>query len=417
MHSFKYVVLGGGMVAGYAAREFVERGVKPGELAIVSADDALPYERPPLSKGFLKGADTEQSVFINDAAFYSTHGIEVRLKTPVERADLINHKLRLRGGDQWRFEKLLIATGSRARRFQVPGAELDGVFYLRTLDDSRRIRDRAAGGSRAVVVGGGFIGMEAAASLAQRGVSVTLLLAEERIWERLFTPEMSAFFRSYYEARGVKFLVNTQVAGFSGRRRVESVLTAAGERLPASFVVAGIGVTPETALFENTGAALNDGVLVNQYLETSVPGVYAAGDVANYRDTLSGRQRRVEHWDNAVSQGRHAARVMTGLREPFEHVPYFFSDVFDLSYEFWGDSSAADRIVTRGNPAGASFSVWWLLEGRLAAAFVMARPDEERELAQEWIRTREPVSAGALADASRPLERSGRGAGFSPHGA
>jgi NADPH-dependent 2,4-dienoyl-CoA reductase/sulfur reductase-like enzyme len=409
MNSSKYLVLGGGMVAGYAAREFAERGVARGELAIVSADDALPYERPPLSKGFLKGVETEASVFINDAAYYSAKGIEVRLNTPVERADLINHKLHLRGGGEWRFEKLLIATGSRVRTLQVPGAGLDGVFYLRTLDDSRRIRDHAAGGTRAVVIGSGFIGMEAASSLAQRGLEVTLVLAEERMWQRLFTPEISAFFRGYYEARGVKVLASTTVAGLNGRGKVESVATAKGDRLPADLVVAGIGVTPETALFENTGAAIDNGVLANQFLETSVPGVFAAGDVANYRDALFGRQRRVEHWDNAVSQGSHAARVMTGLREPFEHVPYFFSDVFDLSYEFWGDASAADRIVTRGNPASASFSVWWLLEGRLAAAFVMARPEAERDLAQEWIRSREPVSADTLADASRPLERTRSG--------
>jgi len=231
------------------------------------------------------------------------------------------------------------------------------------------------------------------------------------MWQRLFTPEISTFFRRYYEARGVKILVNTEVAALEGHGRVENVITAKGERLPADFVVAGVGVTPETALFQNTGAAIDNGVLTNQFLETSVPGVYAAGDVANYRDPLFGRQRRVEHWDNAVAQGRHAARVMTGLREPFEHVPYFFSDVFDLSYEFWGDSSAADRVVIRGSPASASFSVWWLAEGRLAAAFVMARPEEERELGQEWIRTREPVSVGALADPSRPLERAQSGSG------
>ena len=409
MNSFKYIVLGGGMVAGYAAKEFVERGAARGELAILSADDALPYERPPLSKGYLKGADSEESVFINDAAFYSTHGIEVRLKTPVERADLINHKLRVQGGGEWRFEKLLIATGSRVRTLKIPGAGLEGVFYLRSLDDSRRIRDHAASGKRAVVIGGGFIGMEAASSLVQRGLDVTLVLAEERMWQRLFTPEISAFFRGYYEARGVKVLVNTEVASLDGRGHVETVATGKGERLPADLVVAGVGVTPETALFENTGAAIDNGVLVNQFLETSVPGVYAAGDVANYRDVLFERQRRVEHWDNAVAQGRHAAHVMTGLREPFEHVPYFFSDVFDLSYEFWGDSSAADRIVTRGSPASASFSVWWLAAGHLVAAFVLGRPEEERDAAQEWIRSREPVSAEVLADSSRPLERARTG--------
>jgi NADPH-dependent 2,4-dienoyl-CoA reductase/sulfur reductase-like enzyme len=409
VNSYKYVVLGGGMVAGYAAREFVGRGIGPGELGIVSADDVLPYERPPLSKGFLQGSDTGDSVLINNAAFYTAHGIDVRLQTPVEHADLINRTLRLRGGGEWRFDRLLIATGARVRTLKVPGATLDGIFYLRTLGDSRRIRDRAARGKRAVVIGGGFIGMEAAASLTRRGLEVTLVLAEERIWQRFFTPEMSAFFRRYYEERGVAFLVSAQVTGFTGRGRLEAV-TAAGRSLPADLVVAGVGVAPETALFENTGAAIDDGILVNQYLETSVPGVYAAGDVANYRDVLAGRQRRLEHWDNAVEQGRHAARVMTGLREPFEHVPYFFSDVFDLSYEFWGDSSEADRTVTRGDPASNSFSVWWLREDRLTAAFVMARPEEERDLAQRWIRSRAPVSAAALADASRPLESTRAGA-------
>jgi NADPH-dependent 2,4-dienoyl-CoA reductase/sulfur reductase-like enzyme len=385
------------MVAGYAAREFVGHGVRPGELAIVSADDALPYERPPLSKGFLKGSDDEKSVFINDAAFYSDHQIEVRLRTPVERADLINRTLYLHGGERWRFEKLLIATGSRVRTLQIPGAGLDGIFYLRTLADSRRIRGRAVRGKRAVVIGGGFIGMEAASSLAQRGVEVTLVLSEERVWERLFTPEMSAFFRGYFEERGIAFLTREQVTSFAGRDRVEAVVTASRRRIPADLVVVGIGVTPETDLFKDSGAALNNGVLVNQYLETSVPGVYAAGDVANYRDVLTGTQRRVEHWDNAVEQARHAALVMTGVRQPFEHVPYFFSDVFDLSYEFWGDASASGRTVTRGDPASASFSVWWLLEGRLVAAFLLARPEEERDHAQHWIRTREPISANALA--------------------
>ena len=408
MDSFQYVIVGGGMAAGYAAREFVERGVKRGELAIISADNVLPYERPPLSKGFLKGSDSEESVFINDAAFYSGRGIEVRLRTPAERADLTKHRLQF-GGGEWQFEKLLIATGSRARKLEVPGADLDGVFYLRSLDDAKRIRDAGGNGKRAVVIGGGFIGMEAAASLTGRGVEVTLVVADERVWKALFTPEMSAFFERYYEARGVRLVRNARVTRLTGRGRAEGVETNSGERLASDFVVSGIGAVPETGLFDDTGVAIKDGIVVNQYLETSVPGVYAAGDVANYRDALTGKQRRVEHWDNAVMQGRHATRVMMGAREPFEHVPYFFSDVFDLSYEVWGDSSGADRSVVRGDPDSASFSVWWLREGRLTAAFAMSRPEEERELAQEWIRSREAVSAEALADASRPLERTKAG--------
>jgi NADPH-dependent 2,4-dienoyl-CoA reductase/sulfur reductase-like enzyme len=402
MDSFKYVVVGGGMAAGYAAREFVERGVKPGELAILSAESSLPYERPPLSKGFLKGTDSEETVAINAAAFYAEHGIEVRLGTRAEGAELVRRRLLFDGGE-WQFDKLLIATGSRARRFEVPGAELEGILYLRSLEDAKRIQSVAAPGRRALVIGGGFIGMEVAASLTARSVEVTLVVAEERVWKALFTPEMSEFFERYYEARGVRLVKNARVARFTGRGRAEALETAAGERLAADFFVAGIGAAPETGLFDNTGVAIQNGILVNEYLESSAPGVYAAGDVANYRDALWGKQRRVEHWDNAVAQGAHAARVMTGTREPFEHVPYFFSDVFDLSYEFWGDAAGADRAVVRGEMASGSFSVWWLREGRLTAAFVMARPEEERELAQEWIRSREPVSAEMLA--SQPLVR------------
>jgi NADPH-dependent 2,4-dienoyl-CoA reductase/sulfur reductase-like enzyme len=405
MNSFKYVVLGGGVAAGYAAREFAERGLKRGELGIVSADRALPYERPPLSKSFLRGSDTEGSVLINDAAFYSAHGIEVLLNTPVERADLAARRLELRGGKEWRFEKLLIATGSKVRKLEVPGADLDGIHYLRTLDDAARLRTGATRGKRAVVVGGGFIGMEAAASLAERGLEVTMVLAGERIWERLFTPEMSAFFQRYYEERGVKFAVQAQVSRITGHGAVESVETTTGERLPADLVVAGIGVVPETGLFDGTGLATKNGIIVNEYLETSVPGVYAVGDAASYRDLLFDTQRRAEHWDNAVSQGQHAARTMTGTREPFDHVPYFFSDIFDLSYEYWGDSSGTPRATVRGDANSKSFSVWWTRDGVLTAAFVMGRPDEEREAAQKWIARRQPVSAEVLADDSRPLDR------------
>ncbi|HEX8983895.1 MAG TPA: FAD/NAD(P)-binding oxidoreductase [Bryobacteraceae bacterium] len=404
MKSFRYVILGGGMVAGYAAKEFAERGLQSGELAIVSADDALPYERPPLSKGYLRGADQESSVFISDAAFYREHGIEVKLRTAVERVDFENRLLRLPGGGEWHFEKLLIATGARVRTLDVPGADLDGLFYLRSLDDSRRIRDRAANARRAVVIGGGFIGMEAASSLAQRGLEVTMIVPEERVWPRLFTAEVSTFFERYYEARGVRIQRNAAVKGFEGKDRIEGVRTGAnGVLLAADLVVAGIGVVPETSLFEGTGLRLQNGIQVNEYLETGIAGVWAAGDVANYRDVLFAKERRVEHWDNAVSQGQHAARAMAGAREWFAHVPYFFSDVFDLSYEFWGDAAESNRTVTRGDVRSGSFSVWWLKDRRLVAALVLARPDQERELAQTWIRERKTVSAEALADASRPL--------------
>lgn len=376
------------MVAGYAAREFVQRGLGRGELVIVSADDHPPYERPPLSKAFLRGQDPETSLSINPPEFYAGHGIEVRLSTPVERVDLDARRARLRGGAELAYDQLLIATGSAVRRLGVPGSSLDGLFYLRTVDDALRIRQWAAGASRAVVIGGGFIGMEVAASLRQRGLEVTQVLAESRIWKRLFTPEMSDYFRRYYEARGVRFVLNATVTGFTGAQRLEGVTLGGVASIAADMAVAGVGVLPATGLFEGSRLDLANGVRVNEHLETNVPGVYAAGDVALYRDLLFGKDRRVEHWDNAVAQGQHAAGEMTGSREPFIHVPYFFSDIFDLSYEVWGDPSEADRTVTRGDYRENSFSVWWLKEGRVRAAFVMNRPEEERELAERAIRER-----------------------------
>ncbi len=396
MSRYRYVILGGGMVAGYAAQAFVERGLSADELAIVSADDALPYERPPLSKGFLAGNDEEASVFINDAAFYRDHGITVHLGSPVTAVDLHRRELQLHGGEAIQFERLLLATGSQVRPLAVPGAAEAGVLYLRSLADAKQLRTAAEGAHSAVVIGGGFIGMEVAAVLAQRGLETTLVFPGQRVWERFFTPEMSAFFEQYYRDRGVHITAGQSVAAFEHAAGKDTAVTASGRRLPADLFVAGVGVTPATGLFAGTALALDNGIVVNEYLETTVPDVYAAGDVANYLDVLYGKRRRVEHWDNAVEQGKHAARILMGDRVPFVHLPYYFSDVFDLSYEFWGDSAGADQVIYRGDVTTRSFSTWWLAGKRLVAAFVMNRPDDEREAATHWIAEQTPVTAERL---------------------
>jgi NADPH-dependent 2,4-dienoyl-CoA reductase/sulfur reductase-like enzyme len=393
MDSYRYVILGGGMVAGYAAQEMVERGLGNGELAIVSSDNVLPYERPPLSKGFLRGDEDEPSVYINDSAFYANHGIDVRLGTVVERVDAREKRLHLRAGGEVGFEQLLVATGSQVRTLDVPGADLEGVLYLRSLDDSKRIRRAAEGRQTAVVIGSGFIGMEVAAVLAQLGLQTTMAFPDDRVWQRLFTPEMSAFFEGYYAERGVAFAKGETANGFTGEGHVTGVTLASGRTLPADVVVAGVGVTPAVEALQGSGIDIDNGVLVDEYLQTSMPGVLAAGDVANYQDVLFNKRRRVEHWDNAVEQGKHAGRLLLGDRQPFVHLPYFFSDVFDLSYELWGDSADADEVVTRGDVATSSFSTWWLREGRVVQAFVMNRPDEERDLAQQLISERQPMPA------------------------
>ena len=403
MDSFKHVIIGGGMVAGYAATEFVERGLGRGELAIISSDDVLPYERPPLSKGLLLGTQDESSVFINDADFYREHGIDVRLGTTVDRIDAGARTVQMRNGGEVRFERAVVATGARVRTLDLPGSDLDGVLYLRSLDDSKRIRRAYEGVTRAIVLGSGFIGMEVASALAQRNVNTTMLFPDDRVWQRFFTPEMSAFFQRYYEERDVTFMPGMKTAGFEGDGRVSAAVTASGARLSCDLVVAGIGVVPNVELAKDAGLRVENGVVANEYLETSALGVYAAGDVASYKDMVSGRQRRVEHWDNAVEQGRHLARVMGGERAPFVHVPYFFSDVFDLSYEFWGDTADADDVVHRGDVTTRSFSAWWTRQGQVCAAFVMNRPGEEREVAPRWIAEHRAVSRDRLQDERRGL--------------
>jgi 3-phenylpropionate/trans-cinnamate dioxygenase ferredoxin reductase component len=379
VHEYRTILLGGGMVAGYAAKEFVEVGLKSGELGIVSADNALPYERPPLSKSFLAGKDNEESVLIAPQGFYREHNIGFHLNVQIEQIDLSRKRLLGNDGEEFLFESLIIATGARPRTLQVPGVHAGRVLYLRSLSDSIRLRDRLKSARNVVVIGSGFIGMEVASQSAQQGCNTTIVFPQERVWKNFFTPEMSQFFQKYYEDRGVHFAPEASITAISDG----SVSLSNGKQLDADLVVAGIGVEPVTEIAETAGLQVENGIVVNEFLESGVADIYAAGDVSNYRDVLFGKQRRVEHWDNAVKQGQYLARRLSGRPERFENIPYFFSDVFDLSYEFWGDTTGAERTEYRGDVHSASFSVWWLKGNRAVAAFIMNRPDAEREAASQ----------------------------------
>ena len=387
MLDFKYVILGGGVTAGYAADEFANFDVPEGELCILSAEETLPYERPPLSKKFLAGDKSKEDILINDQDFYERHGIEIKLGTPVERVDLEKRKLYI-NGDTISYEKLLIATGARPRKLEIPGSELQNIFYLRTIQDARRIHQKATEAKKGIVVGGGFIGMEVTSVLQNLGVDTTMVFPEKRVWEAFFTEEMSNYFETYYRDRGVTILPEMTIDLILGEEIVTQVKTSSGQHLEADMVVVGIGVLPNVEIFKDNGLKIaEDGILVNRFLETNVPDVLAAGDVTRYRDILYQRPMHIEHWDNAVEQGRHAARVMLGEYQPYVHVPYFFSDEFDLSFEFWGDALGAAEAVHRGDVPSGHFSVWWLAEdGRLLAAFIMNRPEEERTAAPQWIK-------------------------------
>lgn len=407
MNQSNIVILGGGMVAGYAAKQLVELGLPKGELAILSSDNAVPYERPPLSKGFLAGKDTEDAIKISPDDFYQKHGIELQLERVVTALDLKRKRLILENGDEFGFQKLVIATGARPRTLDVPGKTLKNLFYLRSMSDSKTIRNAAEKAKHAIVIGGGFIGMEVASVLAQKGIEVSMIVNDDRVFKRLFSPEMSSFFESYYLAREVRLIKTMSVTELRGDGVVTSAVLKDGQTLQCDLVVAGVGVEPVTELAAKSGLDVDNGILVNEYLQTSHPDVFAAGDAANYQDVLFGKRRRVEHWDNAVSQGQYCARSLMGEKTPFKHVPYFFSDVFDLSYEYWGDSSNADQVIHRGDLSSNSFSVWWLHQQKVVAAFTMNRPDEERNVAPGWIESGQKVSAAKLKDGSQPIATAG----------
>jgi 3-phenylpropionate/trans-cinnamate dioxygenase ferredoxin reductase subunit len=385
METFPIVILGGGVVAGYAAKEFVAQSGKKGELAIVTAENALPYERPPLSKGFLSGKEEASDIEISNAAFYREHGITVHRSFRVEKVDFRRRRLRSDSGKMIGFDQLLIATGSTARRLMVPGGNRPEVFYLRGMKDSQAIRARIKRGQRAVVIGAGFIGMEVSSVLASHGVHTTMVFPDDRVWQRLFPPPVSTFFERQFAGHGITFMKSEKVVALTQKNHECQVVLASGKQVPTDFVVAGIGAMPSMELFHRTPLGVDGGIKVNKFLETIIPGVWAAGDVTNYPDQIFHRRMRVEHWDNAVEQGRSAMRNMMGKLQPFIHVPYFFSDAFDLSYEFWGDADGHDQVVYRGNMDQKQISVWWLKRQRLCAALIMNRPEEERAVAPRWI--------------------------------
>ncbi len=397
MKSFPLVILGGGVGTGYAAKEFVSQGGGKGQLAIVSAEHIPSYERPPLSKEFLAGKKKPDEILISDARFYQKQGITLFRDFRVQKVDFRRRLLHGPSRQTIGFEKLLIATGSSVRKFTVPGADQPWICYLRQLPDSQHIRQLITKGKQAVVIGSGFIGMEVASVLTGQGMPTTMVFPGDRVWERVFTPEVSAFFEKQFLGHGICFVKHQKVVGFSREKGRGQVLLASGGRLPADLVVAGIGVTPTLDLFTDTPLKHgDDGIQVNEYLETSVDSVWAAGDIANYPDRIFRRRMRIEHWDNAVEQGRVAMRNMMDKFQPFIHVPYFFSDEFDLSYEYWGDAQGHDQVVYRGEMKKNQLSVWWLRKGILCATLLMNRPDEERRYAPRWILRRAKLDAKAL---------------------
>jgi 3-phenylpropionate/trans-cinnamate dioxygenase ferredoxin reductase component len=306
-----FIIVGASLTGAKAAETLREEGFN-GRILLLGAERERPYERPPLSKDYLRGAAGRERVYVHDPRFYDEQGIELRTGGQVESLDLASSEIILGGAERLRYDRLLLATGAEPRRPHVPGAELDGVYYLRTVEDSERLRERLVRGSKVVVVGAGWIGMEVAASARERGAEVSLIAPSAVPFERILGPEVGALYRDIHADHGVELLLGSGVDALHGRGSVCAVLTHDEQRVDCDFVVVGVGVEPRTQLADAAGIAVENGIAVDERLETSAPGVFAAGDVANTRHPFYGTRIRVERWANALNQGPAAGWSMLG---------------------------------------------------------------------------------------------------------
>jgi 3-phenylpropionate/trans-cinnamate dioxygenase ferredoxin reductase subunit len=406
MTSDRTFLIVGASLAGAKAAETLRAEGFDGRLVLIGAESERPYERPPLSKDYLRGEAGRDKVYVHDENFYAEQDIELWLGRTAVELDVTAGELALDDGERLRYDRLLLATGAEPRRLSVPGSELDGIHYLRTVGDSDALRGRLDGGGSVVVVGGGWIGAEVAASARQRGLEVTIVEPQSVPLERVLGPAVGAVYRDIHAAHGVELLSGTGVEGFEGVQAVERVRTSDGRKLDCDFVVVGVGVEPRTKLAAEAGLAIDNGVLVTTALRTSAPDVFAAGDVANAEHPFYGERIRVEHWANALNQGPAAARSMLDDPKPYDRLPYFFSDQYDVGMEYTGFARTWDRVVFRGDPKSGEFIAFWLDGDRVLAGMNVNVWDVTDPI-QRLIRERIPVEDRRLGDPEVPLEELG----------
>ncbi len=401
-----YVIVGASLAGANAAQALRAEGYS-GSLTLIGAEQDRPYERPPLSKDFLMGKTGRDKLFVHPAEWYGEHDVELRLGTTVTALDPGAHQISLAGGERLGYGRLLLATGAAPRRIDVPGADLDGVYYLRTVGDSERIRAAFAQAGRVVVIGAGWIGLEAAAAAREAGRAVTVLETAELPLLRVLGREVAEVFAGLHAEHGVDLRFGVQVAEITGAGgSVAGVRLADGAVVPADVVVVGIGAGPSTGLAEAAGIATDNGVVTDAGLRTSAPDVFAAGDVASAFHPRFGRHIRVEHWDNAINQAKAAGLAMTGQEVSYDRLPYFFTDQYDLGMEYVGHVAPGgyQRVVFRGDVPGREFIAFWLDEdGRVLAGMNVTIWDVNEAIG-ELIRAGRPVSPEALADPAAALE-------------
>jgi 3-phenylpropionate/trans-cinnamate dioxygenase ferredoxin reductase subunit len=403
MSTRTFVIVGASLAGAKAAAELRERGFD-GRVVLIGAESERPYERPPLTKDYLQGKSERAKAYVHDEDFYGAQEIELRLGTEVESIDTSASAITLAGGEELAYDSLLLTTGAQPRTVSVPGADLDGVHYIRTFDDCDALRERLSSGSgRVAVVGAGWIGSEFAASARGAGLEATVIDPLAVPNERIFGAEIGAFYRDVHIRHGVQMVLEDGVDALEGDGSVSAVRTASGRRVECDFAVIGVGALPRTQLAEAAGLTVENGIQVDAALKTSAPNVYAAGDVANAWHPFYERHIRVEHWANALNQGPAAARSMLGESVSYDRIPYFFSDQYDVGMEYSGYATDWDEVVFRGDRDGGEFVAFWLADGRVVGGMNVNVWDVNEHV-QALIRSRRRVDADELRDTDTPLE-------------
>jgi 3-phenylpropionate/trans-cinnamate dioxygenase ferredoxin reductase component len=402
--SSTFVIVGAGLAGAKAAQTLRDEGFG-GRLLLLGDEGERPYDRPPLSKAYLRGEADRDTLYLHEEGFYAAHEIELRTSAPVRSIDLAGHQLELASGERITYQRLLLATGAAPRRLALPGAELAGVHYLRSRRDADALAAAAARAEHVVVVGTGWIGSEAAASIRQLGRDVTLIGPDTAPLARVLGPEVGRVYRDLHADHGVRLVLGTRVAALRGSGHVEAVVTSDGRMISCDLVLVGAGAIPRTELAQEAGLPVQNGLLVNERLQViGAAGVYAAGDAATAWHPHYQTYLQVEHWANALNQGPAAAKNMLGIATPYERLPYFYSDQYDLGMEYSGFAATWDRVVVRGDPSARAFIAFWLKDQRVVAGMT-ANVWDVIESIKTLIRDGRPVDPGRLADPDVRLEQ------------
>jgi 3-phenylpropionate/trans-cinnamate dioxygenase ferredoxin reductase subunit len=387
------VIIGGGLASARVVEAYRTAG-GDAPIVLVSADTAPPYHRPPLSKRYLRGESKREDAYVQPEEFYAEHGVDLRLGTRALRLDLDASELELEGGERLGWDRLVLATGAVPRRPDLEGADLDGVTTFRWLDDSTRLREAAEPGTRAVVAGSGFIGMEVSASLRTLGRDVTLVYRDE-LYGQFGVAELSRALEERYRERGVELAPHDEVVELRGNGRLGGARLGSGRELEVGVAVFGYGVDPAVGLAEAAGIEVEDGIVVNERFQTSAPGVYAAGDVAAFWDPLFDRRRRIEHWSNANYQGTQLGKRLAGEDARYDTLSTFFTEVFGTTIKVFGDAVKPDEVITEDGFSLEQGLAWYVRGGLVEGALLIGQ-GEEREAELKELLAQRPERAAVL---------------------